>query len=559
MSQPKQHPRIPFEVGGIQVNHCKTPTCPNFGIPAAQAPEGRVNASQDPYRVIGGRRSLRQLTCHFCQRSSALRSNLAIAQEVIRLDPHRLRAARTSCATPLCAAFGMSVDEHPERYQKYGRTAAGEPRYRCKGCGSTLTGGSPLRTQRRPEVNVDVLKLVVNKVPMRRICEVLDLNPATLYSKLGYLAAVASDFSAKHERRIAAGEVPLNRAYISVDRQDHVLNWGSQLDRRYTTLGAVGAAENESGYVLAMQLNFDPDCNPEDVEADAIARGDYLVPPVHRHYARLWLRRDYQDIDAPEENEATLPADLKAPNGGMQVKLEVLYFALMVHLRKMLQTVERVRLFVDRDPALDTACLAAFCEEILARRCDVFLVKTGKDLSVDKKKLLIAQVSRDLDRYAARANVPERESVRLHYVVDQLRHHRAKNPAGWFEYPLSDMADPSKELLYLTDFGDLELEHLARLTMRASLRGIDKFFMQVRRRLSVLERPLQTRNNAQRGWHGYSAYSPLVVQQLLHIFRAYYNYSLPGQDGRTPAMRLGLTDQAVALEMLSSLPPRGIK
>ena len=93
MSEPKQHPRIPFEVDGIQVNHCKTPTCPNFGVPAAQAPEGKVNASQDPYRVIGGRRSLRQLTCHFCQRSSALRSNLAIAQEATRLDPIRWRAA----------------------------------------------------------------------------------------------------------------------------------------------------------------------------------------------------------------------------------------------------------------------------------------------------------------------------------------------------------------------------------------------------------------------------------------------------------------------------------
>jgi len=559
VSEPKLHPRIPFEVDGIQVNHCKTPTCPNFGVPAAQAPEGKVNASQDPYRVIGGRRSLRQLTCHFCQRSSALRSNLAIAQEATRLDPIRWRAARTTCVTPGCAAFGLAVADHPQHYQKHGHTAAGEPRYRCKACRATLTGGSTLRTQKRPELNVEVLKLVVNKVPMRRICEVLDLNPATLYSKLGYLSELASDFSARHERRIASGEVPLARAYISVDRQDHVLNWGSQLDRRYTAVGAVGAAENESGYVLAMQLNFDPDSDPEDVEADAIERGDYLVPPVHRHYARLWLRRDYQEVDAPEEDEAALPADLKAPSGGMQVKLEVLYFALMVHLKRMLHPAERVRLFVDRDPALDTACLAAFREEIVARRCDVFLIKTGKDLSVDKKKLLIAQVGRDLERFAARAGVPAGESVRLHYVVDQLRRHRARNAAGWFEYPLSDMADPSKELLYLTDFGDMELEHLARLHMRASLRGIDKFFMQVRRRLSVLERPLQTRNNAQRGWHGYSAYSPLVVQQLLNIFRAYYNYCLPGQDGKTPAMRLGLTGQPVSLDVLSSLRPRGIK
>jgi hypothetical protein len=150
--------------------------------------------------------------------------------------------------------------------------------------------------------------------------------------------------------------------------------------------------------------------------------------------------------------------------------------------------------------------------------------------------------------------------VRGTFVANRLRHHmKTATPDAWFAYPLADMADSNKQVRYLTDFKDLALDHRARLHMRASLRGIDKFFMQVRRRLSVLERPLSTRSNVNRGWHGYAAYSPIVAQHVLHIFRAYYNFCLVGQDGKTPAMRLGLSAQPVPLEVLSAPRSRGIK
>ena len=36
-----------------------------------------------------------------------------------------------------------------------------------------------------------------------------------------------------------------------------------------------------------------------------------------------------------------------------------------------------------------------------------------------------------------------------------------------------------------------------------------------------------------------TAYNPATVVKLLDIFRVAYNYMWPGQDGQTPAMRLG--------------------
>ncbi len=110
------------------------------------------------------------------------------------------------------------------------------------------------------------------------------------------------------------------------------------------------------------------------------------------------------------------------------------------------------------------------------------------------------------------------------------------------------MSEPEKAVCYLTDYGDYDEDHQAWLYNKASLHAIDCFFMQIRRRLSLLERPYATASSVRRMWHGYSAYNPESIVKLLDIFRVYYNYCLKGQDGRTPAMKLGLAKGIVLPE-----------
>ena len=55
-------------------------------------------------------------------------------------------------------------------------------------------------------------------------------------------------------------------------------------------------------------------------------------------------------------------------------------------------------------------------------------------------------------------------------------------------------------------------------------------------------------SSAGRTWYGYSAYNPAMIVKMLGIFRVFYNFCLSGQDGKTPAMRLGLAKGKVALE-----------
>ncbi len=553
--------RIPEAVDGIQVNFCKNPHCLNFGVPAPEV-RGAVKdgKGEGSYTLSSKLKQIRTLLCHFCNRSTVLRSNFGIAQELTRFSPTDCRNRQSSCTNQTCKSFGLNPMQFPSEYYRHGTTSRGEPRFRCKSCGATFSNGAPIRVQRRPELNGEVLKLLVNKMPMRRICEVLEIPPSTLYSKLRYLNEVMGRYAAEQEAGWLSTERAPSRAYVSIDRQDYSLNWGTQFDRRNIVLGATAAAENTTGYVLGAQLNFDSSMNAEDVEADAIRRGDYDVPPAYRYYARLCLRKDFDGQDTGDGKSEIKAADLSddfgdeefvAPHSGMLVHLSLTQYALMFHIKRMLCKVERVRLFVDRDPGLDSACMGVFAENIRQRRVDVFVVKTAKQLTMQGKKLLIAQSMRELRKFEDASPHVEKKHLVHQFVKHFLQSHRKKSEAGsWFNYPISDMADPQKSIQFQTDFRDYDIDRLSYLYMRATLRGVDRFFMQVRRRISVLERPLATANNANRRWHGYGAYSPLVTEQVLNIFRVYYNFFLVGEDGKTPAMRIGIaTKPATASEI----------
>jgi hypothetical protein len=111
----------------------------------------------------------------------------------------------------------------------------------------------------------------------------------------------------------------------------------------------------------------------------------------------------------------------------------------------------------------------------------------------------------------------------------------------WLAHPLPNMAEPDKRICWLTDMGDYDDEHAARLYLNATLHPIDRYFMQVRRRVSLAERGLTSAANQGRVWFGYNAYDPSVLLKLLEIFRVYYNYCDDDtKDKMTPAMRLGL-------------------
>jgi len=513
--------------------------------------------------------------CRVCGEFPPVKSNIAVAEERARLLSTLIERSSPSCPDTTCANHTVPVGKG---YQSIGLSKSGSHRYRCNVCKKTFSVGKSTTGHKAPHKNRMVFALLMNKSPMRRICEVADIDPKTLYGKIDFLYEQARVFVAAREHRLLM-DFPVNHLYLAVDRQDYVVNWTQQEDRRNVVLHAVGTADNVSRYVFGMHLNYDPDFDAEVTERAAIAAGDYHVKVPFRRFARCWLKNDYvaaaargtqrtkkstpPNLQAEIEatyNEGTLREDIeiseiqdsgrRLPSKGMQIHAEYSLYGHFFFLKQLFGGVKKLRFFLDQDSGMRAACLAAFQPEIAARRADSFYVRIAKKLTVAEKRNAITNSRLEFEH--ARQAHPGLTDFELETLLIKARIAQMA-PLGkwqdkWMTHPFPNMSEPEKAVCYLTDYHDYDEDHLARLYNKASLHSIDTFFMQVRRRLSILERPISTASAANRTWHGYSAYNPASIVKMLGIFRVFYNYCLVGQDKKTPAMRLGLAKGKVALE-----------
>ncbi|MDP2762110.1 MAG: hypothetical protein Q8O64_17220 [Sideroxyarcus sp.] len=570
--------RTPPEVDGIQVNYCKNPACQNFGVPALNRPGSRKIS--DGYVSGSAGAGLPVLACRFCGENPPIKSNLAISEELNRLLADLTPASTPSCPDTQCTNHAIPVDAGKGHYQSFGLTPSGSKRYLCKSCRKTFAVSSKATLrQRQSDKNQLIFSLLMNKSPMRRICEVADIHPETLYQRIDFFYRQCKAFVASYERPLLEGK-NISRLYIAVDRQDYTVNWSNQHDKRNVIMHAVGSADHRSGYVFGMHLDFDPSLDPAKIEADAAARNDHAINYPFRRYARLWLKSDYTDYirqrrrmkkrvartkdvsnDVAEtydtladrldvEVPLSQTFDTTLPSNGMQVHSEYTLYGHFFYLKRLFGGVEKIRFFLDQEPGIRAACLSAFCDEVKARKADAFYVRINKELTVNERRHALAISRSEFDDAKSQHPGLKDSEVEILLIQDRLRYMAAigKWSDRWLLHPFPSMSEPEKAICYLTDYSDYAADHLARLYSKASLHSIDRFFMQLRRRISLFERPIITASAQGRSWFGYSPYNPEVAMKMLMIFRVFYNYVAVGEDKKTPAMRLGLMKEKVSLE-----------
>lgn len=533
---------------------------------------------QDGYIVSAAGVNVPTLNCRLCGENPPLKSNAGIVEERDRFLRDLEARPIASCPDPACTNHGVPIGVEAGCYQGFGVTRSGSQRYRCKACGKTFAVGKSTTRHKQPHKNRMIFALLMNKSPFRRICEVADIGPTGLYGKINFLHKQCLAFAAAREQHLLAGR-PLARLYLATDRQDYVVNWTQQQDRRNIVLHAVGTADNATGYVFGLHLNYDPALDTDAIEQAAVAAGDYQSKLPFRHYARCWLKADYLAaaarsvavgrkltlahlqsaiaatyVDAAQREDVEVgerpDANQRLPSTGVQVHAEYTLYGHFFFLRRLFGGVEKLRFCLDQDSGMRAACLAAFQPEIKARTADAVYVRIAKDLTVNEKRVGLAESRAEFEimkQAHPGLSDAELQVLLIRAAIGQMAA-LGKWQDRWLIHPLPDMSEPQKAVCYLTDCGDYDADHLARLYKKASLHGIDRFFMQVRRRLSLLERPIGTASQTGRMWYGYSAYNPNSVMKLLGIFRVFYNYCAPGKEGKTPAMRLGLAKGKVSME-----------
>jgi transposase-like protein len=522
------------------------------------------------------------LKCKRCGEHPTIKSNLAIAQEVKRFWPWR-PSEPGACQNSKCVNSCKPVSGFRTEYIRHGKTRDGHSRYRCKRCRKVFTDRIIAPASRQTvhrHKNISVFKLLVSKVPFKRICELESFSMPTLYQKLDFLYRQCRAFASSREAELPS--LQLSKLKIAVDRQDYVINWDDTTDKRNITLHCIASADNVSGFIFGAHLDYDPDMDRVETELDAIACGDYGLRAPFRKYARVRLDGDQlpapmptsastghsssiigkvrdtyaaaqlrEDIEVPEEDDVMR----RLPDKGMQTHSEYVIYGHFEYLKRLLSGCKQIIFYLDQESGIRAACHAAFWERILDKSCDAFFVAIDKNATVHDKRKLKKDSDKELEAYVDKnpsLATLYLDDVRMFFLKDMLSDtvKAGKWQDEWLIYPFPNMSEPKKAVCWLTDLRDRAYDdyELAELYLRASLHGIDRFFMQMRRLTSLLERPIATSSSARRLWYAYSPYSPSVVAKLVEIFRVYYNYVKAGDDKQTPAMRLGLTKGKVRFE-----------
>ena len=576
----KQHFNyVPDPCEDIQVNCCKNPTCPNFGVPHLTKDEQtqKRNSSKDARYKNVGSGSKKKIRCNSCKENIPIKSNKAVFEEFSRFKTYLHAPLDNACQNSSCENSLCDVRFYLLKYRKFGSTSNGKQRYQCKICKKTLSITPKASRQKYSHKNKTIFKLLMNYVPFRRILEIEDVHFQTLYDKIDFIENRCLKYMQFKENSFFSSN-RLERLYLGCDQQFFTLNWTSTYEKRNIILRSIATCDNDNRYCFGMHLNYDFNVDAGEIDRHSEEIQDDILPPAYRTYARVWLKSDYWEalkksyhkstskhkkliefqvhakyLDALTRDDIEVPPDAhensQLPHRGVQVHSEYTLYGHFFFLQNIFKNVEKLRFFIDQDSGMRAACISAFFDRIRDRTCDVFYISTDNDVSIHERKK-INQRSAELIKETMTQNGFDYENQARRFLLAEAIEN--STPIGkwqdrWVKFPYSHAGELNKMACHLTSCNDYDIDHLVNLFLKASIHATDSFFQLTRRRLRLVERPLKTSGGTNQ-WNGYSAYNPQKTQQLLNIFRAYYNFCMVGQDGKTPAMRIGMSKSKVNVE-----------
>ena len=573
----------------VQVNHCRTPGCANFGVPA-RTKRGKTGPSRDRdprYAVISTSKGQEPaLRCKACNGKGAIRSNAAIAEEIERIAGYaRPPEHRFACKTEGCANEGLSIGAHRHLYVKRGYYKTPEnPYYQCKAClrRVLVSHKAPRIRAGNQALAADVFSRLANKSPMRRTVVGAGLNGCRDYYRIfDFIHRRCREMNGAVTRAFLTGARRLPAEMdIALDSQSLMVNWPRKVQRRTVEMTSCCSVDAASRFILELDVNHDPRFDPFDVNYESAELGDMTRKEAFRRYARFWLAGDemrsgrtgqrrmgrqaaeqavgdiqdafraanaYADVAEMEIVPGQGPLRDTMLRSGMLVKTGYRTLGHMFVLREILKGagVERLQLSMDQHLSTIASFMCAFREPVAAGNVQGFLVRYAKDCPIDERNRIYRETERQMRAFARARNLEGMTEEELGFEMIRTSLRAGGLPEdGWLRHPVPTAQEPGKEVRWITESPDMELDDKARLYLAASVAQVDNVFQLTRRFLSALERPIDTASGRwQQVWYGYAPYKPDMVQKYLDVFRAVNNFIHTGADGATPAMRLGFASK----------------
>ena len=482
--------RMPLPFDGVDVNFCRNPSCATFGImpDPYKRPSGSPPAPDGVIRgVVKGKKHEEFFDCPHCSSTARLKNNKAIVAEYSRqkvlqeTDP-----TEQSCQTASCFAQGCSPHENPELYWKFGKTAGGDPRWRCRLCRSTFSEGKAARRHKRSDKNRLVFQMLCNGLPLSKIAKITELSYRDIYTRIDFFYDQVRSFTAKRQD---FSQINFSEAgsRFATDSQTLTINWPTRRPRTPVMVQHLCTAHARSGFIMEASIQFDSSMTMEEAEAISFQADEELLSVAFREHAQVWTKSEFEGHLAKllKAKEITEDDFYQLPHDGCLVRYDILQFAHALRLRDHLGNTEAALMLVmDDDRGLQQAFFAAFALEVKTGRADVAVVSFDKGMTNDKRNQVVAKGQSDLSA-ATGMSVSILRKLRNEDYADLVDQEVAtaiigKDIRQGYQYPFPRKSEPNKRVKLLTDNPDKSYRSKARLLRLATLRSVDSYFHKFR-------------------------------------------------------------------------------
>lgn len=298
---------------GIQLNACTDPFCKWFGMPQ----ERFVSIRHKPYRykLTGNPKDNKQrVTCNpdpvhpgvgmTWNCTSNTFSNWSAGEEITRLITNESVQERDvdyvfhreSCSDSYVSPF---IDS--KSFYKRGKSSSNSQKWQCKTC-KKITNVLPTRResfsydQNKNDILHSFTLALLNRTPVKRTCEILNISPKTYYHKLEWVYRRCLEFLERYETKSFQAK-EFKALWVNTDKLIYNLNnvrRRGQSNGRYNNLEdkqmqthIVVSSDVHSRYVFRSDVAYDCEVSLDDIESDTKLYKEDHVDEFSRKNARL--------------------------------------------------------------------------------------------------------------------------------------------------------------------------------------------------------------------------------------------------------------------------------
>ena len=582
----------------IQYNFCGNPYCKWHGLPQVKFTSVKGHPSR--YRLSGrGKGENQAIICNDdpvgmikgmtwrCTTSPV--SNWSIAEEIKRLvhiETIKDVEPNYQFHKEVCIHEGKTPFKDVHLFYKQGKSKTNAQVWQCKTC-KKKTSLMPTRKQsttyhqKRNDILPSLVMDLLNRTPVTRTCEKLGIGVSTYYHKLEWIYRRCLEFLERHEKK-AFERMEFPVMWLNTDKMTYNLNnvrkkgqGGNGFDDVEETqfpTQIVVTADVHSKYVFRSDIAYDWNIEINDIKLDTLLLKEDHLNEFCRKHARFRKHSFYpmppskNDTQSEwEYNQALQEFDRREKYiDGLHVNSTYTTVAHLWLIKQMVKASEW-RFVTDKDHSLMTAFSRVFAKELRLADAHHFIAMVDRTKSLKQCNQEFKDGRADLLRWGNSMMHDTRSVWQLAYLylIDVFNHKQfheevmigSQSYHKWAETPIEHpIPTRDKGFYYVdckTDLSSLEPKEIANLVLNVSDYSTNSFMQQIRRRLSILERPLVTARGDGKSYI-YTNFNPKYAQYSLTILRTFYNFCEATKDldgeKRTPAQRLGITDKQFDLK-----------